>query len=162
MEDEELKLVLRPCKIYIGEKDNFSKNNFELLMFQCGCDWTTFRVNARVERFIRIGNGGELVLPKNMYDMEGNLCHYPIEDQHVRALRTKSQRGSLPKLVEAGTQQARPADVASKEPKKKMEVEHAASPNTLLYDRKEEAAFNEDRCPQYSTDSGSCKGRPPQ
>jgi hypothetical protein len=57
MEEEELKVVLRLCKIY-NEKENFSKNNFELLMSQCGCDWTTFRVEGKVERFIRIGNGG--------------------------------------------------------------------------------------------------------
>jgi hypothetical protein len=76
------------------------------------------------------------VLPKNMYDLEGNLCHYPIEDQHVRALRTKAQRGSLPKLVEAGTQQASQVDVAStKESKKKKKyLEQSASPNALLYD----------------------------
>jgi hypothetical protein len=102
MEEKELKSVLRLCKILNGEKDNFSKNQFELLMSQCGCDYTTYRLQAKVERFILIGNGeGELVLPKDQYDLSGALQYYPVEDEHFWNMRTKSQRGSLTKLLAA-------------------------------------------------------------
>jgi hypothetical protein len=73
MTEDELKIVLRLCKIYIGEQDNFSKNNFELTMSHCGCDWTTCRLNGKVERFIKIGKEGQVMLPKDMYDIDGNL-----------------------------------------------------------------------------------------
>jgi hypothetical protein len=55
MEEEKLLVVLRLCKVYIGEKDNFSKNNFESLMSKCCCDWTTFKYKGRQERYIKIG-----------------------------------------------------------------------------------------------------------
>ena len=47
--EEDLTVVFRLCKIYIGEKDNFSKNNFELTMSQCGCDWPTYRLRGKLE-----------------------------------------------------------------------------------------------------------------
>jgi hypothetical protein len=63
--EEDLKTVLRLCKIYIGSNDNFSKNNFENTMTLCGCDWTIFKLNGKAERFIRIGEqGGAAILPK--------------------------------------------------------------------------------------------------
>jgi hypothetical protein len=99
MEEEELVVVLRLCKVYIGEKDNFSKNNFETLMAKSCCDYTTFKYNGRQERFIKIGAEGETVLPKDMYGPDGSLSHYPVEDIHVRNWRTKSQKGSLPSLL---------------------------------------------------------------
>jgi hypothetical protein len=130
MDEEELKVVLRLCKIYNGERDNFSKNNFDLLMSQCGYDWTTYRLNQKVERFSRIGDVVEIVLPKNMYDLEGNLLHYPIEDQHVRIIRTKSQHGALPKLVDVGNnKQASEAEERSNNKKKSS---NNMSPNVLL------------------------------
>jgi hypothetical protein len=102
MEEEELKVVLRVYKVYIGDTDNFSKNNFEHVMALSECDYTTYRINNRVERFIRVGKEGEVVLPKDMYDEEGKLSHYPVDDEHVKMIRTKSQRGSLPELVNLG------------------------------------------------------------
>jgi hypothetical protein len=138
IEEEELKLVLRLCKIYTGEKDNFSKNNFELLMSQCGCDWTTFRLYQRVERFIKIGDGsvGEVVLPKNMYDVESNLCCYPVEDQHIRIIRTKSQKGSLPELLEVSNKGGSEVDPPTRKEhwKKKQQLDHYESPNAILYE----------------------------
>jgi len=133
MEEEELMAILRTCKIYFGEKGNFSKNNFEVLMFRCGCDWTTYHLNQKTERFIKIGKKeGEVVLPKNMYDAEGNLSYYPVEDQHFRTLRTKSQKGSLNTLVELGKGEA--DTIASKEYKKRKDVDQRTiSPNGLLY-----------------------------
>jgi hypothetical protein len=98
MEEEELKNVLRLCKIYVGDKDNFSKNNCEILVLQCETDWTTYRLNGKAERFIRLGQGGtDVVLPKDQYDSSGVLSYYPVEDEHVRNLRMKSQRGTLHK-----------------------------------------------------------------
>jgi hypothetical protein len=103
MEEEELKVVLRLCKVYIGDTDNFSKNNFEQVMALCECDFTTYRLKNSVERFILVGKKvGDVVLPKEMYDEEGNLSHYPVDDEHVKNVRTKSQRGSLPELVNLG------------------------------------------------------------
>ena len=116
MEEEQLKVVLRLCKIYIGDADNFSKNNFEVLMGMCECDSTTFRLLGKMERFILIGQHGKKVLPKHMYDEDGNLSHYPVEDEHVMNVRTKSQRGYyLPGLVNRGTKQAIDAAAAAKE-----------------------------------------------
>jgi hypothetical protein len=106
MEEEELKVVLCLCKVYTGDTDNFSKNNFEVLMGLCECDFTTYRINNKVERFIRVGKEGKVVLPKDMYDEDGKLSHYPIEDEHVKSLRTKSQRGPLPNLVNVGNKRA--------------------------------------------------------
>jgi hypothetical protein len=81
--EEELKKSLRLCKIYNGEKDNFSKNNFEVTMAKAGCDWTTCRLKGTVQRFIKIGKEGHAVLPKDMYDIDGSLSYYPVEDEHV-------------------------------------------------------------------------------
>jgi hypothetical protein len=67
IEEEELKALLRLCKIYTGERDNFSKNNFELLVRRCNGDWTTFKLKGQHERFIKLGNGNDVVLPKSMY-----------------------------------------------------------------------------------------------
>jgi hypothetical protein len=106
MEEEELKVVLRVCKIYIGEADNISKNNFEMVMGLSQCDFTTFRLNSKVERFILVGKEGEVMLPKDMYDDNGTLLSYPVEDEHIKNVRTKSQRGSLPNLVNVGNKQA--------------------------------------------------------
>jgi hypothetical protein len=76
-------------------------------MSQCGCDHTTYRLQSKVERFILIGNvEGEVVVPKDQYDASGVLQYYPVDDEHFRNIRTKSQRASLPKLlVSAGNQQ---------------------------------------------------------
>jgi hypothetical protein len=137
MEEEELKVVLRLCKIYTGEKDNFSKNNFDFLLSQCGCERTTFRLEGKLERFIMIGHGGDVVIPKDMYDGNGKLSYYPVKDVHVQNVRTKSQRGSLPKLLHVGQQQAREADIASKLPsrtKKSKEHLESASPSSMLFD----------------------------
>jgi hypothetical protein len=68
-----------------------------------------------LERFIKIGKQGDLVLPKDMYDEDGNISHYPVEDEHVKNVRTKSQKGSLPGLVNLGTKQASDANAAAKE-----------------------------------------------
>jgi hypothetical protein len=78
-----------------GEKDTFSNNNFELTMSFCGCDFTTCQLKGTVERFLKIGKEGNTVLPRDMYDLGGNLSFYPVEDEHVRTLRTKSQRGPI-------------------------------------------------------------------
>ena len=73
MELDELKIVLRLCKVYSGQNDNFLKNNFELLMSLCECDWTKCRLNGKVERFIRIGTEGVVVVPRDMFDQDGQL-----------------------------------------------------------------------------------------
>ena len=40
--EEELKVLLRHCRIYQGANDNFSKNHFELLMLACKCEYTSY------------------------------------------------------------------------------------------------------------------------
>ena len=58
VEEAQLKVVIRLCKIYTGKKDNFSKKNFENFMLVLSPrDWTTFRFNGKVEYFIKIGGG---------------------------------------------------------------------------------------------------------
>ena len=47
VEEAQLKVVLRLCKIYTGKKDNFSKKNFENFMLVLSPrDWTTFQFNC--------------------------------------------------------------------------------------------------------------------
>jgi hypothetical protein len=136
MDEEELKIVLRLCKIYTGEKDNFSKNNFELLVSKSESDWTTYRLFGKAERFIRLGHDtSDVVLPKDQYDALGKLSYYPIEDVHMKNLRTKSQRGSLPNLLNA----AMKAPSVTTQPKADYPVKHKGVlatdhlPKSLLY-----------------------------
>jgi hypothetical protein len=132
MSEEELKDVLRLCKIYNGEKDTFSNNNFELTMSLCGCDFTTCRLKGTVERFLKIGKEGKAVLPRDMYDLGGNLSFYPVEDEHVRTLRTKSQRGSISKLVNAASQLC--SDVGKPSEKQgRNKTKTVESPKDLLF-----------------------------
>jgi hypothetical protein len=131
MEEDKLMVVLRLCKVYTGEKDNFSKNNFESLMAKCGCDYTTFKYNGKQERYIKIGSTGETVLPKDMYGVDGTLSYYPVEDEHVRNWRTKSQKGSLPMLVNIGTKQQ--ASQVDKDPVKNKPVVKVLSPKQMLF-----------------------------
>jgi hypothetical protein len=143
VDEEELKSVLRLCKVYKGEKDNFSKNNFELLVLQCETDWTTYRLNGKAERFIRLGHGdsSEVVLPKDQYDAIGTLSYYPVEDENVRSLRTKSQR--FPKMLGSiASRTAVAVDVPAKEsPMNKKQVEEDISPKSLLYSFVQELVF---------------------
>jgi hypothetical protein len=44
--EEDLKAILKACKVYIGEFNNISKKNFELLMDQSGLDWTVFKMKG--------------------------------------------------------------------------------------------------------------------
>jgi hypothetical protein len=105
VEEEELKTILRLCKVYnVDSNDNFSRNNFEMLMMMCKphVDWVPYRHNLKPERFIRIGHGGEGLRPKDFYDSDGNLARYPVADEHIPSLRTKSQRSLLTTLLSAG------------------------------------------------------------
>jgi hypothetical protein len=135
IEEEDLKVVLRLCKIYVGDKDKFSKNNCELLVTQCETDWTTYRLQGKAVMFIRLGQGSEVVLPKEQYDAEGNrnLSYYPVEDQHVRNLRTKSQKGGLQKLLNVANCRVIPA--VKECPINKTPVLEAVdhSPKSVLY-----------------------------
>ena len=120
MSEEELKTIFRVCKIYDGKKDNFSKNNFERLVSQSDCQFSTTRLKGKVERFIKIGKEGEFKIPQDMFDKDGNLECPPTENLHIRRLLTKSQRGSLPMLVDVGNKKARDddVDIAEKGPSK--------------------------------------------
>jgi hypothetical protein len=58
VEEEELKTILRLCKVYdVDSNDNFSRNNFEMLIMMCkpNVDWVPYCHNLKTERFIRIG-----------------------------------------------------------------------------------------------------------
>ena len=106
LSEGELKVILRLCKIYnSANNDSFSKNNFDLLMLKCSphLDWVSYKVNMKTERFIKIGSGGEGLRPKDFYGSNGSLALYPVEDEHIPTLRTKSQRSVLMKLLAAGS-----------------------------------------------------------
>ena len=127
-------MVLRLCKIYFGDADNFSKNNFEVLTGMFECDHTTFKLLGKLERFILIGKQGELVLPKDMYDEDGNLSHHLVEDEHVMNVKTKSQRGYPTGLVNRGTKQTSDTNAAAKERiDSKQVVGKDASPKTAIF-----------------------------
>ncbi|CAB9527704.1 unknown protein [Seminavis robusta] len=96
-------------------------------MGRSGVDWTTYRLNGKAERFIRIGVGNEVELPNDMYDREGSLTCYPVEEEHKTNFRTKSEQGCVPKLLEAA------ADVSSSS-KKEAEPTGKASNKQLVMD----------------------------
>jgi hypothetical protein len=106
MEEEELKVILHLCKIYIGDKDNLLKKNFDSFLNLCCCEHTTYRLKKQLVWLIKVGNGNSVTVPKDMYDANGCLSYYPIEEEHFRVVRTKSQRGKLPMLVNLGNKQA--------------------------------------------------------
>ena len=137
VEEDQLKVVLRLCKIYTGKKDNLSKNNFEKFMSVLSrSDWTTFQFNGKKEYFIKIGGGVDSMLkPKDYYDESLTLVHHPIEGTHFRNLRTKSQRGSLPKLLDVGqNHQEDDTNEGNKKPKSKQQSNQYISPKNLLLD----------------------------
>jgi hypothetical protein len=104
VEEEELKTNLRLCKDNnVDSNDNFSRNNFEMLMMVCKphVDWVPYCHNLKPERFIRIGHGGEGFRPKDFYNSDGNLARYPVADEHIPSLWTKSQQSILTTLLSA-------------------------------------------------------------
>jgi hypothetical protein len=133
MEEEELKVVLRLCKIYNGDNDNFSKKKFEEFLSHCdGCDFTTFRIKGKVIWYMKIGSGSA-TLPKDMYDADGSLAQYPIDDVHIRTVRTKSQRGALPKLLKIGNRMASEAIGPTKAAANNKQLGKTLSPKWLLF-----------------------------
>jgi hypothetical protein len=107
-------------------------------MSQSNCDFTTFKLQGKAERFIKIGSVGSTTLPKDMYETAENgvLAYYPVADEHFRNVRTKSQRGTLPMLLKVGyTQEASlESTVAPKEPIKSKHIDKDVSPKSLLFD----------------------------
>lgn len=92
MDEQDLKMILRMCEIYIGEKDNFKKRNFELLMTLSGCDYTSYQMSGKKEWFILAGDGfGKVVLPSAMYELDGELNYAPIEGQHYHQIKSVSE-----------------------------------------------------------------------
>jgi len=89
---------------YLWRLSGDAPNNFDMLMMLCEShlDWVPYRLNLRPERFIKIGHGAEELRPKDFYDTSGSLRLYPVDDEHVPTLRTKSQRSVLMQLVAAG------------------------------------------------------------
>jgi hypothetical protein len=76
-----------------------------MLMMMCkpNVDWVTYKppLSGKPERFIKIGRGGEGLRPKEFYDLEGNLLKYPVQDENILNLRTKSQKNVLTILLAA-------------------------------------------------------------
>ena len=77
-----------------------------------------------------------MTIPKDMYDSDGNLLLYPVEGVHIVALKTKSQKGDIPKLLTAATNQDDSAgsnnDKPTKENDKKQKAQEDVSPKGLL------------------------------
>ena len=136
MEEKELKVILRLCTINSGDKHNFKKNKFELIMAllmkeECGFDYTYFKVNGKTEWFIQIGVSG-------CDDSLGSLLLYPIEGEHFQNLRTKSQRGSLQKLLDVSNNNnkngASTADDVAQNEKKIKQSTKIVSPKDVLFE----------------------------
>jgi hypothetical protein len=66
-----------------------------------------------------------------MYGLDGSLSYYPVEDEHVRNLRTKLQRGSMAKLVNAANMIA--SEESREAPEKGNKSKPIESPKELLY-----------------------------
>ena len=102
MPEEDLKVILRLCKIYTGARDNVSKKNFEALMTLLDNDFTRYQMKSKLELFIKIGKCGKVDTPHEVNNSDGSPKVYPVEGLHFQNLRTKSQRGLLPKLLDVG------------------------------------------------------------
>jgi hypothetical protein len=129
LEEEELKTILRLCRVYNADNNNsFSKNNFDLLMLICQpyVNWMQYRLNTRPKRFIRIGHGGEMLRPKDFYDANGSLFVYPVQDKNVPSLQAKLQKSTLMKLLAAGKNNEATTDEPPTQAKMKQD---ARSPN---------------------------------
>jgi hypothetical protein len=98
------------------------------------------RSGWKVERFIKIGKEGEVVLPKDMYDVDGNLSCYPVVDEHIRSLRTKAQKGALPKLFDQANNNHRKGTGGEEEAERdcKKKSKQPSSPMDLLLSYVEE------------------------
>ena len=104
IQEEELTVILQLCQIYRGQNNNFNKTKFEEFMLMLApCRWTKVRIKKSNEHFILIGDHGtECDLPKMLYNGEGELTSPPVPDVHFRTLRTKLQKGSIPRLLDFG------------------------------------------------------------
>ena len=91
--------------------------------------WTKVKIKKSNEHFILIGDHGTACeLPKMLYNGEGELISPPIPDVHFRALRTKLQKGSIPRLLDIGQDaNKKDDDVALK---KKSDNNKPAAKNT--------------------------------
>jgi hypothetical protein len=71
-----------------------------------------------------------------MYDANGCLSYYPIEEEHFRVVRrNKSQRGELPMLVNLGNKQAASeAEEAENKASNNNNKKIYTSPKSVLYD----------------------------
>jgi hypothetical protein len=83
-------------------------------MCKADLDWTLFVVQGRKEKFIRVVLSKDCLLPKNMYSADGELLVYPVEGQHTTWVTTKSQQGSIPKLLTKSSVSAVPDQDPSK------------------------------------------------
>ena len=104
IQEEELTVILQLCQIYRGQNNNFNKTKFEEFMLMLApCRWTKVRIKKSNEHFILIGDHGtECDLPRMLYNGEGELLSPPVPDVHFGTLRTKLQKGSIPRLLDLG------------------------------------------------------------
>jgi hypothetical protein len=86
MEEDELKVILRLCKIYIGEKDNLSKKNLDSFVTRAKCEHTTYRIKKQLVWFIMIGNNAKLLharslslLPQHMHPLVSPVSEMSLE-----------------------------------------------------------------------------------
>jgi len=89
----DMRLVLRKCHILYGEGDKFRTSEYEKLMAQIGCDYTTYRPCGKPEHFIKLGDKTEdaaaINKPKEMYSIGGILERMPVVGIHLPGIRTK-------------------------------------------------------------------------
>jgi hypothetical protein len=109
-----------------------------LVTLSPSCRWTRFKVSGINEYFINLGDRGEKCpLPKHLYNGAGECISPPIQDIHVRSLRTKSQQGLIPRLLDFGvTNATKNGEIADDKKKssedKKTKQETVLSPTQLL------------------------------
>jgi len=98
---EDLRSILRKCRVLYGENDSFRTIKFEELMGRIGCEWSLYRPSHKIDQFLRLGdqNTPDAVhVPKDMYS-GGLLKQWPVSGVHMPNIRTKGCKRLANNLV---------------------------------------------------------------
>ena len=113
--DEEMRLILRKCRILYGPADSLRTSEFEKLMTKIGCHYTTYRPSKRPEYFLKIGDRIDdvdaLEKPKAAYSVGGVLENIPLLGVHLPGVRTKISRRLVARLIEAAAEKPPPTEM---------------------------------------------------
>jgi len=93
---EDMRLVLRKCRVLYGPKDSFRTSEFEDMAKRIGFDWNIYRPHGKPIYFLQVGDQKQsndaINKPKEMYSIGGVLEYFPMRGVHMPGIRTKGSR----------------------------------------------------------------------